>query len=41
MQGRTVPVRLKGPFTSFGYSVDVESAAKDALKEQIEKRLGD
>jgi AsmA protein len=41
LQGRTVPVRLKGPFTSIGYSVDVESAAKDALKEQIEKRLGD
>ena len=41
LQGRTVPVRLQGPFASVGYSVDVGSLAKEALQEKIEKSLGD
>jgi AsmA protein len=41
LQGKTVPVRLQGPFTSVGYSVDVGSLAKEALQDRIEKSLGD
>jgi AsmA protein len=40
LQG-TVPVRLRGPFTSIGYSVDVGSLAKEAVKDQLQKGLGD
>jgi len=41
LRGKTVPVRLSGPFASIGYSVDVGSLAKEAVKEKIEKSLGD
>lgn len=41
LRGKTVPVRLSGPFASIGYSVDVGSVAKEAVKEKIEKSLGD
>jgi AsmA protein len=41
LQGRTVPVRLSGPFASIGYRVDVGEAAKEAVKERVEKALGD
>jgi AsmA protein len=41
LQGKTVPVRLRGPFNAIGYSVDVGSVAKEALKERLEKGLGD
>ncbi len=40
LQG-TVPVRLRGPFTSIGYSVDMGSLAKEAVKGQLEKGVGD
>ena len=40
LQG-TVPVRLRGPFTSIGYSVDMGSLAKEAVKGRLEKGVGD
>jgi len=41
LRGKTVPVRLRGPFASIGYSVDVGGLAQEAVKEKLEKGLGE
>jgi AsmA protein len=39
LRGVTVPVRLKGPFASIGYSVDVADLAKDVATKKVEEAL--
>ena len=39
LRGVTVPVRLKGPFASIGYSVDVADLAKDVATKKVEDAL--
>jgi AsmA protein len=41
LQGRTVPVRLRGPFASIGYSVDVGAVVQEEVKRKVEKELVD
>jgi AsmA protein len=41
LRGQTVPVRLKGPFTAIGYSVDVASLAQDLARQKLEGKTGD
>jgi AsmA protein len=38
LKGLTIPVRLSGPFTAIGWRIDFAGLAKEAAKEQIEKR---
>jgi AsmA protein len=38
LRGQTVPVRLQGPFTSIGYSIDFAGLAKDLAKGKVEDK---
>jgi AsmA protein len=38
LRGVTVPVRLSGPFTAIGYSVDLQGMATDMAKQKIDEK---
>lgn len=38
LRGQTVPVRLSGPFSSIGYSIDFAGMAKDLAKGKVEDK---
>ncbi len=38
LSGKTVPVRLTGPFDAIGWRIDFGAMAKDALKEKLDAR---
>ena len=40
LRGQTVPVRLKGPFTHIGYSIDFAGLARDAARQKLEEEVG-
>ncbi len=41
LRGQTIPVRLKGPFTSIGYSIDFGAMAQEAAKAKLEEKKGE
>jgi AsmA protein len=40
LRGQTVPVKLSGPFNAIDWKIDFGSLARDAAKQQLERKLG-
>jgi AsmA protein len=39
LAGKTVPVRIKGPFSKLDYKVELSDAVKEQVKEKVEEKL--